>query len=108
MILSACIGIALWYFTPIHPLWIYLITLTLITFCFYGHDKHQAIYQKNRIPEAVLHFLALIGGTVGAFAGQLVFRHKTKKLKFRLIFIIIVLVQAGFISWWIVNKRGTI
>jgi|GEM_PF-2660439 len=45
------------------------------------------------IPEAVLHLLALAGGTIGAIAGQLTFHHKTKKLSFRVIYIIIVIVQ---------------
>jgi len=84
---------ALWYFTRIHPLWICLLTLSLITFLFYGYDEYQAINQNTRILELVLHLLALAGGTIGAFANLLFFRHKTKKLSFRVIFIIIVIVQ---------------
>jgi len=100
LILSAGIGIALWHFTRINPLWIYLITITLITFLFYVYDKYQAIHQNTRIPEAVLHLLTLAGGTIGAIAGQLLFRHKTKKLSFRVVFIIIMVVQIGVIAWW--------
>lgn len=105
LILSTGIGIALWYFTRIHPLWIYLITLTLITFVFYGYDKYQAINQNSRIPEIVLHLLTLAGGTAGAIAGQLLFRHKTKKLSFRMVFIIIMVVQIGLIVWLELRKR---
>lgn len=97
LILSAGIGLALWYYIHIHTLWVYLITLTVISFLFYGYDKYQAIHNNERIPEAVLHLLTLAGGTLGAFAGQHIFRHKTKKLRFRLIFIIIVLVQISVI-----------
>ncbi len=104
LILSVVIGIALWHFTRIHPLWSYLITITLITFLFYGYDKYQAINQNTRIPETVLHLLALAGGTIGAFAGQFTFHHKTKKLSFRVIFIIIVIVQIGIILWWYLSK----
>lgn len=100
LILSACIGIALWYCTPIHPLWIYLLTLTLITFAFYGYDKYQSTHQGNRIPEVVLHLLALAGGTIGAVVGQLFFRHKTKKFKFRVILGMIILIQVGLILLW--------
>jgi len=100
LILSVVIGIALWHFTRIHPLWIYLFTLTLIAFLFYGYDKYQAINRNNRIPEAVLHLLTLAGGTIGAIAGQLLFRHKTKKLSFRVIFITIAVMQIGVIVWW--------
>ncbi len=100
LILSAALGAALWYYTPMHPLWIYLTTVTLLTFSFYGFDKHRAVRQKGRIPEAVLHLLALAGGTIGAFAGQIVFRHKTKKLKFHAVFIAIVAVQIGVVVGW--------
>lgn len=106
LILFVVIGIALWYFTRIHPLWIYLITITLITFLFYGYDKYQAINQKSRIPEAVLHLLTLAGGTIGAIAGQLMFRHKTKKLSFRVVFIIILVVQIGLIVWWYLREKA--
>jgi uncharacterized membrane protein YsdA (DUF1294 family) len=93
--------IALWHFTNIHPVWIYLITMSLITFGFYGYDKVQAICNRQRIPEIVLYLLALMGGTMGAFLGQVIFRHKTKKWKFQLVFIMIVVVQVGLVVWWV-------
>ncbi len=98
------IVIAFWKLTAIHPLWIYLIAISLLTFCFYGNDKYQAIHQKRRIPELVLHILALAGGSIGALAGQLIFHHKTKKLKFQVIFILIAAVQISLIIWWLKNK----
>jgi hypothetical protein len=39
--------------------------------------------------------LPLLGGTVGALLGQVLFRHKTKKWKFQRVFIMIVVVQVG-------------
>lgn len=98
------IVIALWKLTAIHPLWIYLIAISLLTFCFYGNDKYQAIRQKSRIPELVLHILALAGGSIGALAGQLIFHHKTKKLKFQVIFILIAAAQISLIIWWLKIK----
>ena len=78
-----------------------LIGMSVITFVFYGYDKRQAIKNRSRVPEVILHILALLGGTPGAFLGQFVFRHKTKKLRFRIVFIAIVLLQAGlgFCYW---------
>ena len=97
------------HLTEIHSLlWIYLAAISLITFCLYGFDKYQARHNRRRIPEILLHMLALLGGTIGALVGQHFFHHKTKKLKFRLMFIIIVIVQAGLISWWTVNKSKTL
>jgi uncharacterized membrane protein YsdA (DUF1294 family) len=95
--------IAVWHFTQIHPVWIYLITISLITFLFYGYDKYQAKYNRIRIPGIVLHLLTLMGGTVGAFLGQILFHHKTKKWEFQLVFIMIVVVQVGLIVWWVVR-----
>ena len=102
----AAIAAAIWKFTNLHPLWIYLISINLITFVFYGYDKNQAIRNKNRIPEIVLHILALACGSAGALAGQQIFRHKTKKLKFQAVFIFIAIVQAGLITWWIIGNSG--
>jgi uncharacterized membrane protein YsdA (DUF1294 family) len=75
-------------------LYSYLIGISVITLLFYGYDKRQAIMNNTRIPELVLHILALMGGTPGAFLGELFFRHKTKKPRFRIVFLMIVLVQA--------------
>ncbi len=64
-----------------------------ITFLIYGYDKHQAKKIGMRIPEVVLHLVALIGGTLGALLGQILFRHKIKKMKFIVVFWAIVVLQ---------------
>lgn len=61
---------------------IYLIFINIITFFIYGADKYKAQKKKWRIPEKRLFFLALIGGSIGAEAGMLCFRHKTKHPRF--------------------------
>ena len=60
------------------PFIIYLIFINILTFFIYGLDKHKARKNKWRIPEKQLFFLAFIGGSIGAEAGMLCFRHKTK------------------------------
>ncbi|MFO0929796.1 MAG: DUF1294 domain-containing protein [Gemmataceae bacterium] len=76
----------------------YLITVTLVTFAYYGYDKWRARTGMSRVPEVVLHGLALAGGSIGAYAGMLVFRHKTVKAPFRLIFRITVVMQVLLIA----------
>ena len=50
----------------------------------YWLDKHRAIQgKKERIPESVLHLLALFGGGLGALYGQQRYRHKTQKPVFQ-------------------------
>ena len=81
------------HFLEISLLYAYFIGINLTTFLMYGFDKEQAVYNRSRIPEIVLHLLALAGGSPGALLAQLIFRHKTKKRTFRIIFITIALVQ---------------
>ncbi|MCP4453375.1 MAG: DUF1294 domain-containing protein [Planctomycetes bacterium] len=79
--------------------------ISLITFVQYGWDKRQARKQKRRIPEKRLHLLALAGGTPGAFLGQLTFRHKTRKKRFQIVFIGVVLLQMAVIATVIYLKN---
>lgn len=46
------------------------------------NDKWKAKRRAWRIPERTLLLLAAAGGCTGALAGMLMFRHKTRKLKF--------------------------
>ena len=55
------------------------IPINFINFLLFGYDKFQAKQGGWRIPERVLLGLTLIGGGIGALAGMLVFRHKTRK-----------------------------
>lgn len=60
----------------------YLILINIAGFCAMGLDKRKAKKQKWRIPEARLFLLAIIGGSLGSWAGMYVFRHKTKHWRF--------------------------
>lgn len=65
---------------------LYLIIINVIEFIIMGLDKLLAIKHKYRIPEFTLLFLSAIGGSIGAIAGMFFFHHKTKKLKFKILF----------------------
>jgi len=100
-IISIAIISGLLWWKRVHPFYAYLMGINLITFLFYGYDKRQSLKSKERVPEFTLHLLALLGGTPGALLGQLSFRHKTKKLSFRIVFWAIVLIQAGLgFGYW--------
>lgn len=60
----------------------YLILVNGITMILYGMDKWKAKAGKWRIPERTLLLFTLAGGSVGALAGMLMFRHKTRTAKF--------------------------
>ena len=84
------------------PLLAWLVAWTPVAFVAYGMDKRAATRGDWRIPELVLHGLALIGGVIGAWAGRLVFRHKTRKPVF-LVVLVIASVLWGAIAIWAIT-----
>ena len=82
------------------------LVMSVVAFATYGIDKRQARAGGRRISEARLHVLALLGGWPGAWLGQQVFRHKTQKLAFRLIFWSIVLLHVTFVVAIVLITRG--
>src|SRR2546421_9641951 len=67
--------------------------VNLATLLLYGYDKAGAGGTRRRVPENVLHLLALLGGSPTALLAQSLFRHKTVKAPFRRTFWLIVLFQ---------------
>jgi uncharacterized membrane protein YsdA (DUF1294 family) len=61
----------------------YLIGINVLAFYIMGYDKLKAKQKKRRIPERQLFWYAIIGGSVGAFVGMRVYRHKTQHLSFK-------------------------
>ena len=72
----------------------YIGGVSIVEFLLFGWDKFCAVRNLRRIPEDVLLFIACIGGTFGAFAGQMFFRHKTIKPYFNRALIVIFALQA--------------
>lgn len=91
---------ALWRL-GVPPIYAGLIALNAATLLLYGYDKRQAVTGGTRVPEAALHLAALCGGSPGALLAQILFRHKTRKLGFKAVFIAIVLLQVVVIyGYW--------
>ena len=88
-------------------LMIYLIgypaVLNICSFVVYGIDKSRAQKGQYRISEKTLIILAAAGGSIGAWIGMWVYRHKTKHIKFYIGIPIIILLQAGIILWLLVR-----
>lgn len=92
LLLTAAALVLLWRL-GLSTLYAYLVGINVTTIILYGYDKRQAIVAGRRVPELVLHLAALAGGSPGALLAQMLFRHKTKKLKFKVVFVGIVLLQ---------------
>ncbi len=69
------------------------VVMSIITFVMYGVDKRRAQRNKWRISEFTLIIFSLLGGSIGALIGMKAFHHKTKKLKFK------VLIPLTLIIW---------
>lgn len=80
----------------------YIVIINIIAFIMYGRDKRKAIQGAFRTPERVLIGVAIIGGSVGAYAGMHMFHHKTKHAKFFIGVPLIIIVQA--ISFFLALK----
>ncbi|CAN5561317.1 hypothetical protein BH10PLA1_BH10PLA1_20040 [soil metagenome] len=75
--------------------------MSIVTFGAYGIDKRRAILSARRTPEKTLHLLELCCGWPGAIVGQLVFHHKTRKLRYQFVFIVIVAAHvAAWLALW--------
>ena len=79
------LALIIYYLTGWGLLWIWLAAVNLLTFVAYGYDKAQARSDGMRIPEIVLHILAIAGGFVGGWIGMFAFRPKTRKPIFKVI-----------------------
>ena len=98
--LSLGLSLVLWRL-GVAPVYAGLIGLNTATLLLYGYDKRQAIVGRTRVPEAALHVAAMLGGSPGALLAQVLFRHKTRKRSFRLVFAAIVLLQIAVIyGYW--------
>lgn len=64
---------------------IYLLAMNCIGFAIMGIDKLKAIKRGWRIPERTLLLIAFIGGALGSFLGMIIFRHKIRNKKFKIL-----------------------
>jgi len=87
---------------PLPEWWFcFYICLNLITIIVYYLDKRAAIQKRRRVSEATLHLLALVGGWPGAILAQQLFRHKTQKRSFKMVFWLTVLLHCAALVWFI-------
>lgn len=88
-----------WLATPL-PWWAWwLAAWGLVTFLLYGYDKAQARRDGGRVPEVVLHAMALAGGVVGGWAGRAMFRHKTLHRSFTAVLVGASVLWAAIVAW---------
>lgn len=90
---------------PALVLGIYIVA-SLLTFIMYAVDKSAARKGAWRTKESTLHLLSLAGGWPGALVAQQKLRHKSRKLSFRLVFWITVLLNSSALGWLFTPAGG--
>ena len=84
-------------------LYIYLAAANIVSFVMFGIDKSRAKRRAWRISEGALLISAAVGGSVGAIAGMIVFRHKTKHLKFLIGLPLILIIHLAL--WYLLSAK---
>ena len=74
--------------------------MSVVAFILYWMDKRRAERNEWRIAEGTLHAIELLGGWPGGWIAQRVFRHKTRKTPYMVVFWLIVAVHALGWAWW--------
>ena len=88
----------------LHIALIYLVAINIVTFFMYGIDKWKAKNSKWRIRETALLGIAVLGGSIGAWLGMKVWRHKTQHKKYKYGVPAIIIVQLALIVYFIITK----
>ena len=81
----------------------YLLAVNIVTFLLYGIDKYKAKKGRWRISEATLLLMAVIGGSIGAWAGMRLWHHKTMHKKFKYGIPIIIIIQVALAVYLLTN-----
>lgn len=88
------------------------VVCSVIAFVAYAIDKRRAARDQPRISERTLHLFSVCGGWPGAQLARRLFRHKTLKISFRVVFWVIVIAHLAFITygilfgWWVDAVRA--
>ena len=82
----------------------YLLAVNIATFLLYGVDKYKAKKGKWRVSEATLLMMAVIGGSIGAWAGMRLWHHKTMHKKFKYGIPVIIMMQIALVTYLHTNN----
>lgn len=83
----------------------YLVVANLISFAMFGVDKQRARAGQRRISERDLLLSAAVSGTVGAWVGMSVFRHKTAKPSFQRKMVAVTVVDVAAVALALLATR---
>ena len=82
---------------------LYLLIINAAGFLVMSADKLYAKKNMWRVPERTLLSVAVIGGSIGVWAGMYAVRHKTRHLKFVIGVPLILVCQLGTVLYFILK-----
>jgi len=82
----------------------YYIIINLVSFSFSALDKVKARKNKWRIKENTLHLFSFLGGVYGSLLSMKFLRHKTKKIKFKIITAVAFIIHTAII-WYLLYLK---
>jgi uncharacterized membrane protein YsdA (DUF1294 family) len=82
------------------------VVASAVTIVVYALDKNAAMNGRWRTRESTLHWFALAGGWPGAWIAQRLFRHKTRKGSFIVVFWLSVMLNLAALAWVVVEPNG--
>ena len=98
---SILIGLAAWHYLGASALVSALLAINLATFPLWAWDKFQARRGGWRIPEATLHLVAALGAAGASMISMRLFRHKTKKRSFTILYSVLLVLQLFGLLWYL-------
>lgn len=84
----------------------YLVFANLVAFFLMGWDKQRAKKGRWRIRERTLLLWAVLGGSIGAFLGMQLFRHKTKHIYFQYGIPVCILIHFSLSLYYLSKMSG--
>lgn len=82
------------------PLFIYSLTLNVVSLLLFTIDKIKSKRGMWRTPERMLFLSAVLGGSVGALAGIFLLRHKSRKPLFKIGVPIVFVIQIALLYYF--------
>jgi len=82
--------------------------ISLAAFVMVYLDKSAASRAARRIPEKNLHLVELAGGWPGALVAQRLFRHKTSKRAYQIVFWCAVAMNCAALAWLLYGESAFI
>ena len=83
-----------------HWLVSWLVAINVVALPIWFWDKRAAAREGAfRIPEWTLHTMAFVGATPASFAAMPLFRHKTLHLRFKVLYVVFLILQVTLFIW---------